>query len=226
MTGYFMNIRRIDEAVRSHAIDSLQYMLDQFPNDARIPMGQLLAKLIEAVRQPLNNTVQSLQLDLSPYYRLLIRSQDMQHVLIKQQFEFCAAHRLHMADLTDEQNHQIFGKCNNPSGHGHNYRVEVSVKAPIRGDGSIMPAERLEAVVDEAVVEYLDHKHLNVDIAEFAECNPSVENIAKVIYDRLDLRVATLDVQLDAVSVWETPKTMCTYRGVHAEPYANDLPQP
>lgn len=226
MTGYFMNIRQIDEAVRAHAIDSLQYMLDQSSNDALVPMGQLLAKLIEAIRQPLNDTVHSLQLDLSPYHRLLIRSQDMQHVLIKQQFEFCAAHRLHAANLTDEHNRQIFGKCNNPSGHGHNYRVEVTVKAPIEGDGSIMPAERLEAVVDEAVVEYLDHKHLNVDIAEFADCNPSVENIAKMIYDRLDLRVATLDVQLDAVSVWETPKTMCTYRGVHVEPHTNDLPQP
>ena len=225
VTGYFMNIRRIDEAVRTHAIDCLQRMLDQSSNDAQVPMGRLLTELIEAVRQPLNDTVHSLQLDLSAYHSLSIWSQDMQHALIKQQFEFCAAHRLHAANLTDEQNRQVFGKCNNPSGHGHNYRLEVAAKAPIRADGSVVPVEQLEALVDETVIEYLDHKHLNVDVAEFADCNPSVENIAKVIYERLDRHMARLDVELDAVSVWETPKTMCTYRGSHAESHTNALPQ-
>ena len=136
----------------------------------------------------------------------------MEHVLISQEFEFCAAHRLHAPQLSPQQNREVFGKCNNPSGHGHNYRLQVSVQASVQSDGQVLQAEQIDVLVDQNVIQYLDHKHLNIDIPEFAKLNPSVEHISMVIYEILEHPVSMLGAELEAVSVWETPKTMCTYR--------------
>ena len=135
----------------------------------------------------------------------------MQHVILRQQYEFAAAHRLHVPTLSDEENRQIFGKCNNPSGHGHNYQVEVAVKCPIDGDGHIATVNMIDALVDREIMERLDHKHLNEDVDAFADLNPSVENIAKVIYDWLVVAMRNENLELEVISVWETGKTRCTY---------------
>lgn len=132
-------------------------------------------------------------------------------VLISQQFDFAAAHRLHVDSMTEQQNQQIFGKCNNPSGHGHNYRLQVTVACPIDSTGRIMSAQQLDQIVDEHIIERFDHKHLNCDSPEFADLNPSVENIARVIYNLLDEQLANAPAELHQVKVWETDKTSCTY---------------
>jgi 6-pyruvoyl tetrahydropterin synthase/QueD family protein len=134
-------------------------------------------------------------------------------VQIRQQYEFSAAHRLHVPGLSDEENRSVFGKCNNPAGHGHNYRLEVVVRVPIDDDGRTADAAAIDALVNEHAVERLDHKHLNTDVPEFAELNPSVENIVRVIWGMLDAPLAGLGGGLEELSVWETSKTVCTYRG-------------
>ncbi len=214
VTGYFLNIKHIDKAFRDHALPYLQELLASSDRSDNLPMGEVMRQLIERLQPQLGGSVVSVQLVLSPFYSLELRSQNMAAVLIKQQYEFSAAHRLHVSELSDSKNKEIFGKCNNPSGHGHNYRLEVAVSAPVDPQGRVLQVEQLDELVDEQVIEVFDHKHLNADLPAFANLNPSVENIARVIYDMLKQPLRDrLSAELDEVSVWETSKTVCTYRG-------------
>ncbi|MBU0639877.1 MAG: 6-carboxytetrahydropterin synthase [Planctomycetes bacterium] len=133
-------------------------------------------------------------------------------ILLTQQFEFSAAHRLHCAALSEADNQRTFGKCNNANGHGHNYLLEVTlVGEPDAQTGAVLPLPAFEQVVKERVIDRLDHQHLNQDTAEFRTLNPSVENIARVIWGLLSNHVAP--ARLHAVRVWETPKTWAEYSG-------------
>lgn len=131
---------------------------------------------------------------------------------LTQQFEFSAAHRLHCHDLSDAANRQLFGKCNNPEGHGHNYVVEVSVAAQVDSDqGQVVSLDQFEAKVKELVIDRLDHKHLNRDVDYFSKVNPSVENIAVAIFGWLNGQFGS--TQLTRVKVFETPKTWAEFSG-------------
>ena len=222
-TGYCLNIKRIDEAVQRHVVPFLESTISQATTDIgprgndTIALGLMMQGLLDLLIQAIEQPVLHAKLALSRYYSLAIRSNDVNHVLIGQHYEFSAAHRLHVPRLSDEENRQLFGKCNNPSGHGHNYRLEVCVRAPIDQHGQVSPIEPLDTIVHEAVIEKLDHKHLNIDVPQFADLNPSVEHIAMVIYDLLRPHVTKLGVSLDSVRVWETEKTVCTYCGHPSE---------
>jgi 6-pyruvoyltetrahydropterin/6-carboxytetrahydropterin synthase len=130
-------------------------------------------------------------------------------IRLSQRFEFSAAHRLHVPGLSDDANRAAFGKCNNPHGHGHNYEVQVTIAGTPDPTGRLMPTAEFERVVAEHVIDRFDHKHLNVEVPEFADMNPSVENIAAVIYRLLAAPLRTKTVRLSSVTVWETPKTWC-----------------
>ena len=210
-TGYFLNIKAIDTAVRQHVLPYLQTIAAPGEDPSQVPMGKLMQRIITLLQQPLNASVIRVRLALTPFYQLQIRSCDMDHVILRQQYEFAAAHRLHVPELSDEENRKIFGKCNNPSGHGHNYQVEVAVKCPIDNNGHIATVNKIDQLVDNEIMERLDHKHLNEDVDAFANLNPSVENIAKVIYDWLVVAMDKENLKLEVVSVWETGKTRCTY---------------
>lgn len=210
-TGYFLNIKAIDCAVREAVLPYLQGLVGPGMDTSAVPMGALMQQMVERLQKPLKGSVIRVRLALSPFYQLQIRSKTMSHVILRQQYEFAAAHRLHVPELSEAENQRIFGKCNNPSGHGHNYQVEVAVKCPIAGDGHIMTVARIDELVDKVVLERLDHKHLNEDVPAFVHLNPSVENIAKVIYDWLVGPMKKLDLKLEVISVWETGKTRCTY---------------
>jgi len=212
ITGYFMNIKEIDQATWEHALSYLARLLADELSSAEIPVGRVMQTMLERIQPALSHSVVEMRLDLTPYYSVIIRSLDMSSLLMSQQFEFAAAHRLHVPEFSDQKNREVFGKCNNPSGHGHNYRLEVVVRAPVDGAGHILPAEQLDQLVYESVLDKLDHKNLNVDVPQFAEVNSSVENIARVIYGMLNNPVREIGLELDQVSVWETSKTVCTYR--------------
>ncbi len=131
---------------------------------------------------------------------------------LTQCFEFSASHRLHVARLSDEDNRRYFGKCNNPHGHGHNYQVEVTIGRQVPDEaGTVLPLPRFEDIVKHEVIDRLDHTHLNADVPEFAELNPSVENIARTIWSYLDGKLAP--ATLRRVRVWETGKTYAEYAG-------------
>ncbi len=133
-------------------------------------------------------------------------------VVMTESFEFAASHRLCCADLSDDQNQKLFGKCSNPSGHGHNYVVQVSVTGqPDAQTGALLDHAAFQRAVKHRVVDHFDHKHLNSDCPEFSDLNPTIENITRVIWERLKNEFAP--ACLHKVLVYETPKTYAEYAG-------------
>lgn len=123
---------------------------------------------------------------------------------------FNAAHRLHNPHWSDEKNREIFGKCNNPNYHGHNYDLEVKVVGYIDEDsGYVMDAKILKNLIREYVVEKFDHKNLNLDTEEFKNLNPTAENIAKVIFEALR-EVLPDELELK-IKLYETERNIVEY---------------
>src|SRR5262249_49432199 len=109
----------------------------------------------------------------------------------------------------DETNRRIFGKCDNPHGHGHNYELQVTLVGDPDSDGLLVDVPQFEAIVAATVIDRFDHKNLNIELPEFRELIPTVENIAMVIYRLLKPKFTR--PALASVTVWETPKTWCEY---------------
>jgi len=123
---------------------------------------------------------------------------------------FNAAHRLHNPDWDDAKNDQVFGKCNLPNYHGHNYEVEVKVVGkPDKKTGFVMNIKVLSDLIKKEVIERFDHKNLNLDTKEFKKLNPTAENIVIVIYKLLRKQIDDkLDLQ---VRLYETPRNYVEY---------------
>ncbi len=133
-------------------------------------------------------------------------------VTISRRAHFNAAHRLYRKDWSDEQNNAIFGKCNNPNFHGHNYELIVSVTGAIDQEtGYVLDVKVLTDLIKEEVENPFDHKNLNLDVPEFKDLNPTAENIVVVIWNKLRNR---LDLKFDLeVVLYETPRNFVTYNG-------------
>ncbi len=207
-TGYLMNISTIDEHVRRIALPLLHEALAQHPLSE--PAG-VLRTITAQLQDALGDRLAEVALHLTPYHCVSMSASEPDHVMISQQFEFASAHRLHVDSLTAEENRTIFGKCNHPNYHGHNYRLEVAVNIPLTLEQTHFAIAELERIVHEQVIERLDHKNLNIDVSEFGNLNPSVENIAKVCFELVDDALARNGAELSHVTVWETEKTSCTY---------------
>ena len=211
VTGYVMNISEIDQAVRRHAGDRLRDAVGSWISGSGDRTADVLRGFAEAIRPALHDAVSSVRWWPSPYHSIQLETSAMDRVRISRRFEFSAAHRLHCPALSDQENRQRFGKCNNPSGHGHNYKLETDVSVPLEPRGDTLGFAQLERLVEELVIQRFDHKHLNIDTTEFAELNPSVEHIVRVCYELLSDPIAAAGGRLEQVTVWETDKTSCTY---------------
>ena len=125
---------------------------------------------------------------------------------------FNAAHRLYRSDWDDEKNNAVFGKCNNPNFHGHNYELEVGVTGTINQEtGFLIDIVELKNIIKEEVEDYLDHKNLNLDVPEFKNLNPTMENIAVFIWDKLNAKL--LGRFKLSVTLYETPRNFVVYTG-------------
>ncbi len=123
---------------------------------------------------------------------------------------FNAAHRLHNINWSDEQNMDVFGKCNNPNYHGHNYKLEVKVIGFIAEDtGYVIDTKMLSDYIEIYVLEKFDHKNLNMDVEEFKNLNPTAENIAKVIYSILRPLIEK-NYELK-IKLYETPRNFVEF---------------
>ncbi|MEK9559216.1 MAG: 6-carboxytetrahydropterin synthase [Flavobacteriaceae bacterium] len=133
-------------------------------------------------------------------------------VKVSRQAHFNAAHRLYRADWSFEKNQEIFGLCNNPNYHGHNYELIVSVTGEIDPiTGYVMDMKVLKDLIKSEVENAFDHKNLNLEVPEFKEMNPTAENIAVVIYNKLRPHIeAGKDIE---VVLYETPRNFVTYSG-------------
>lgn len=123
---------------------------------------------------------------------------------------FNAAHRLHNPNWSDEKNAQVFGKCNSPNYHGHNYELHVKLIGDINPEtGYVYDIKVLSDLIKEKVIDRFDHKNLNLDVAEFKELNPTAENIIVVIYDLLRKEI---DDKYDLkIQLYETKRNYVEY---------------
>jgi len=207
-TGYLANITRIDRLFREHSIPLIRRMYEAGEGDA----GRILIAVAEDLQPhaPERTAWVSLHLKVTPFLVFSFDWETPNMILLTQSFEFAAAHRLHCPDMTDEENRAYFGKCNNPNGHGHNYVLDVTIARPLdEASARPMPLPDFERIVRQRVIDRFDHKHLNLDCPEFRELNPSVENIARVIWRLLDGHLGS--AKLARIRVWETSKTYAEY---------------
>ena len=133
-------------------------------------------------------------------------------VTVSRKAHFNAAHRLYRKDWTMKKNDLVFGKCNNLNFHGHNYELIVSVTGEIdKETGFVMDVKILSDLIKEHIEEAFDHKNLNVDVPDFFDLNPTAENIAVVIWNKLRPLIKN-ELELEVV-LYETPRNFVTYRG-------------
>ncbi len=138
-------------------------------------------------------------------------------VRITTQAHFSAAHRLHSDTRDAEWNRRVFGKCNNPHGHGHTYGLEITVEGPVQDDtGWVMDFADLKRVVAERVVKACDRRNLNVDVPFLAGVIPTAENIAVAIWDELESAVQP--ARLVRVILHETERNTAVYEGPGTRP--------
>ena len=133
-------------------------------------------------------------------------------VTVSRKAHFNAAHRLFNNKWSQKKNDIVFGKCNNPNFHGHNYELIVSVTGKINTDtGYVIDMAFLKDIIKQEVEDKLDHKNLNLDVKEFKSINPTAENICVFIYNRITNR---LDSDLDLeITLYETPRNFVKYSG-------------
>jgi 6-pyruvoyltetrahydropterin/6-carboxytetrahydropterin synthase len=133
-------------------------------------------------------------------------------VSVSRNSHFNAAHRLHLAHWSDEKNKAVFGLCNNPSYHGHNYNLTVTVTGPLDEEtGFVIDTKVLKEIIREEIEDRFDHKNLNLDVPEFEKLNPTAENIAIIIWRLISKR---LDKHLKlSVKLYETERNFVEYSG-------------
>lgn len=134
-------------------------------------------------------------------------------VTVSRKAHFNAAHRLYRKDWSDQKNAEIFGKCNNHNFHGHNYELIASVTGEVDPEtGYVIDLKILSDLILNEVENAFDHKNLNLDVSDFSNLNPTAENIAIVIWNKLRKKLATsLDLE---VTLYETPRNFVTYKGL------------
>ncbi|MDB5354460.1 MAG: 6-pyruvoyl tetrahydropterin synthase [Phycisphaerales bacterium] len=237
-SNYLLNIKQIDAAVRSNAIpfltDAVRGNKRRFGSAEHSPLTEKRSaepNLQASEHRPADLTpehatlalfhrlhdawpavaVQEIRLSLSPFLSYSAVASELPMVRLSQKFEFSATHRLHNPNLSDEENREIFGKCNNPHGHGHNYELQVTLRGIPNPRGVLVDLPDFERIVAAAVIDRFDHKNLNLELPEFRNLIPTVENIAMVIHRLLKPRFDGAGATLASVTVWETPKTWCEY---------------
>ena len=133
-------------------------------------------------------------------------------VTVTRRLHFAAAHRVHNAALSDEENRRVYGKCNNPNWHGHNYILDVSVRGPLdERTGYVMDLSRVKDIVTRCVIDKVDHRNLNLEVDFLRDTIPTTENVVVAFWRELEpaLRPAVLS----RLVLWETVNNYVEYDG-------------
>lgn len=213
-TGFVVNVSDIDGNVREFAVPIFAGRIKQrFRQAKHIGLFEIV-ELLRSAQDRLTDKfgkakLSELSLKLNPFRKIAVNSKDLNMVYFSEKFEFAAMHKLWNNDFSEQENMEIFGKCANPAGHGHNYIVEVMLQMQSsRNDFRIGDFEK---IVDNELIKLLDHKNLNADLELFNKTNPTVENIAAFAWNQLVGKFGK--AKLHRVTVWETDKTYCSYEG-------------
>ena len=133
-------------------------------------------------------------------------------VYLTRKEQFSASHRLHNPDWSDEKNREVFGKCNNPNGHGHNYEMEVTVAGNPPGEtGMVMDLKKLSDVINRNIIDRVDHKHMNFDVDFLRGIIPTAENMAVAFWHVLQNTMH--GGKLYAIKLYESDHNFVEYRG-------------
>jgi 6-pyruvoyltetrahydropterin/6-carboxytetrahydropterin synthase len=213
-TGFVVNVTDIDNKVREFVVPVFaERIRTDFHKAKHIGLSDLMELLKTAWSRLADKfdkaRLNRLSLKLNPFREVKMDSQESGVIFFSEKFEFAAMHKLWNDNFNEQRNFELFGKCANPTGHGHNYIVEVTIKKPI-GDSPFSIAA-FEKVVDDELIKVVDHKNLNIDVPEFGRTNPTVENIAAFAWSKLTGKFSP--ATLHCVTVWETDRTYCTYYG-------------
>jgi 6-pyruvoyltetrahydropterin/6-carboxytetrahydropterin synthase len=216
-TGFLINVVDIDRAARDAAVPIFAERIRRdYRQGNHMSLGAV-AEMLAAAWNSLDARFGSVRLDqlilnLNPFRTMAMKASKPGVVYFSEKFEFAAMHKLWNDAFSEDRNFSVFGKCANPAGHGHNYLVEVTVSN--EQQGSPLEVGRFEAIVNSELIALVDHKNLNLDVPELAGHIPTVENLALFAWGRL---VGRFDpAQLYGVTVWESDRTYCTYRGENA----------
>ena len=133
-------------------------------------------------------------------------------IYITRKLEFCASHRLFNPEYSDEKNAQVFGLCNNPNGHGHNYVMEVTVRGEVHPEtGMVLDLKALKQLVNEEIILKVDHKNLNVDVPFLKGVIPTAENLAIHFWEALKPKLE--GGELHEIKLYESERNFVIYRG-------------
>ena len=221
-SGFVESIYAIDGAVRECIVPRLaREMGEPGPTSPR----DLLPDLFHLIDGRIASTLASLTWRLSPFYSITRHGTCMDTVTLCRSYTFSTSHRLHNPELDDAENERLYGKCSWPSGHGHNYVMDVSVAVPHGIEsGEAITIDEIDTIVHEQVIDQFDHRYLNLDIERFRTLIPTLENITCECHRRLEPHFNDDRAMLSRVRVYETDRTWCEFppqsatTGNHARP--------
>jgi 6-pyruvoyltetrahydropterin/6-carboxytetrahydropterin synthase len=202
-TGFVINVSDIDRKVRKYIVPIFARQIrEDFRQGKHIGVFEIIKLLKSAWGQLADKfetaKLRELSLALNPFRKVTVDCEDCKMSYFSEKFEFAATHKLWNEQFSDQRNFEVFGKCANPTGHGHNYTVEVTIKRPADKDSFCIGD--FERIVDSELIELLDHKNLNTDVAEFKETNPTIENIAVFAWNKLAGKFSK--AQLHCITIW------------------------
>ncbi len=213
-TGFVLNVVEIDRIVRGcvvgEFVDEVRGRSLEGKSIGLSELGGLIRRSYELLEGKFYRAkVSGLKLELSPYRSISIQSENLEMLYYTEKFEFAAMHTLWNDEFSEAKNYEVFGKCANPTGHGHNYLIDVTV-CKDEGEGAI-DVGQVQRLVDSEFLELVDHRNLNVDVEDFSVMIPTVENISGLAWRRLEGKFS--GCRLTEITVWENDRTSCTYRG-------------
>jgi len=210
-TGMVVNIKDIDEVLQERVVrqfdgKSIPDEVEHFQAHASTLENLLLYIQTQLYEIPPAARLTSLRLEEMPTLWAEYNVESQPRMTLTRSYEFAASHRLHSDKLSPAENLDVFGKCNNPAGHGHNYVLEVTVSGePDARTGMMVDLEALDAAVQDLVVDRYDHKNFNCDLPEFAGLNPTSEVVAQKIWERLN---GALPASLYRIRLHETARNI------------------
>jgi 6-pyruvoyltetrahydropterin/6-carboxytetrahydropterin synthase len=208
-TGMVVNIKDLDAILQSRVVavldqkslnDEVEWFADRIPS-----LENLLLFLEEAIGEPPSGSrLRRLRLDEMPTLWAELTQNGTRTMTLTRTYEFAASHRLHHAGLPEERNQELYGKCSNPAGHGHNYILEVTVEGdPDPETGMLVDLEALDRAVEERIVNRYDHRNLSVDLPEFHGKVATSEVVAQQIWKDLE---GALPAKLARIRLHETAR--------------------
>jgi 6-pyruvoyltetrahydropterin/6-carboxytetrahydropterin synthase len=208
-SGFVESIYAIDETVRGCIVPRLA---QEMGGPGPVSPRRLMPDLYHLIEGRLESTLECLTWRLSPFYSITRHRNRMDTVTLCRSYTFSTSHRLHNPELDDSENERLYGKCSWPSGHGHNYVMDVSVAVPHGADSDkAITVDQIDSIIHEHVIEQFDHRYLNLDVENFRTLIPTLENITCECHRRLEPHFGDDRARLARVRVYETDRTWCEY---------------